>query len=292
MSTSLIKPGVAEVIPGVLKVHVKDVPWELFPEPSGRVFPPNQIISMAPGILGVNQPPGFTADVHSHSTDMVYLFSQGEMSMPGEGTYRAGDMRIVKANTVYGPETTGPNGVKFLLFSIGNEIGTKWIDGTSEHAYDKPSTDADVKPVSTINTGIIEVIPGIRKVHIADVPWERVPEPSGRVFPPSRMISRDPGILGVSQPPGFVCDIHSYTTDVVYFFTAGEMSTPGEGTYHAGDLRIVKANTFHGPETAGPKGVQLMLISIGDEFATNWVDDTSKDTHKNLGKRDHAGLQA
>ena len=57
------------------------------------------------------------------------------MSMPGEGTYRAGDMRIVKADTVYRPETTGPQGVRFILISIGNEIATRWIDGTSRDAY-------------------------------------------------------------------------------------------------------------------------------------------------------------
>ncbi len=96
---------------------------------------PNQSISDAPGILGVNQPPGFTADMHSHSTDTVYFFTEGETSMPGEGTYRAGDMRIVKADTVYGPETTGPQGVRFILISIGNEIATRWIDDTSRDAY-------------------------------------------------------------------------------------------------------------------------------------------------------------
>ena len=196
MSATQVKPGVEEVIPGVIKIHLKDIPWERFPEPSGRTFPPNQIISAAPGILGVDQPPGFTADVHSHSTDMVYLFTQGEMSMPGEGTYRAGDIRIVKAHTIYGPETTGPDGVKFILLSIGNEIATTWVDGTSDHAYDNPSTDADVKPVKVIKPGIVEVLPGIRKVHLDHVPWEQFPEPSGRVFPPEPI---DIGRAGYSR---------------------------------------------------------------------------------------------
>ncbi len=111
MSATQVKPGVEEVIPGVIKIHLKDVPWEPFPESSGRTFPPRLNHFRGARDSRGYQPPGFTADVHSHSTDMVYLFTQGEMSMPGEGTYRAGDIRIVKAHTIYDPETTGPDGV-------------------------------------------------------------------------------------------------------------------------------------------------------------------------------------
>ena len=198
--------GVELVAPGVLKVVVDQVPWEIFPEPSGRIFPPNQLIcggalipgcwESAPGIIGADQPPGFIAEMHSHGTDMVYYFLGGGMSMPGEGTYEPGHMRIVEADTVYGPEWTEDGGTHFLLFAIGNDFITDWVDDHAPGSSIKVEKDYTINPVAEIKPGVVEVIPGIRKVDLAEVPWEQGPGTLAKA-PPVQLISEEPGIVSL-----------------------------------------------------------------------------------------------
>lgn len=264
--------GVELVAPGVLKVVVDQVPWEIFPEPSGRIFPPNQLIcggalipacwDSAPGIIGANQPPGFIAEMHSHGTDMVYYFLGGGMSMPGEGTYEPGHMRIVDADTVYGPEWTEDGGTHFLLFAIGNDFITDWVDDHTPGSSIKVEKDYTINPVAEIKPGVVEVIPGIRKIDLAAVPWEPRPDaPEGA--PPVQVISENPGVVSYDMPAGYEIPEHSFPTEMVYIITDGEVSVAGETTYRAGDLRVAEADVEVGRTVAGPGGAKGIAITIG-----------------------------
>jgi len=56
---------------------------------------------------------------HSHPSDTVYIVRRGQLVVPGEGVYNEGEVRWVKANTVYGPEAAGPDGCEFYYVSMG-----------------------------------------------------------------------------------------------------------------------------------------------------------------------------
>ena len=47
----------------------------------------------------------------------------------------------------------------------------------------------------------------------------------------------------------------------------------GEGSFHVGDIRWVKAGTVYGPEWAGPEGCEVFLIAAGKfPLPTNRVE--------------------
>ena len=72
-----------------------------------------------PWVMQVRHGPNYVEAQHWHEADTVYVFTDGEMVVDGEGTYRPGDVRWVRAGTYYGPETAGPDGCEFLLISYG-----------------------------------------------------------------------------------------------------------------------------------------------------------------------------
>ncbi len=65
-------------------------------------------------------PPNYVGTVHWHPTDTVYVIRRGEFIVEGEGTYRVGDIRWVKAGTPYGPEAAGPDGCEVMLIGAGS----------------------------------------------------------------------------------------------------------------------------------------------------------------------------
>jgi hypothetical protein len=74
----------------------------------------------APFMFLVRFPPNDVRVAHSHHDDIFYVFVAGENHVEGEGTYRAGDVRWVRAGHVYGPEKTGPDGASWWVISKGN----------------------------------------------------------------------------------------------------------------------------------------------------------------------------
>lgn len=64
-------------------------------------------------------PPHYAGVEHSHPEDTVYLVRRGEFIVDGEGTYLPGDMRWVKAGTMYGPERAGAEGCEVILITSG-----------------------------------------------------------------------------------------------------------------------------------------------------------------------------
>ena len=99
------------------------VPW--IPNP---VLPTGELQLLAnsegangrPYVFLVRFPPNETRIAHSHHADVLYIFTEGSNIVPGEGTYRAGEIRWVRAGHVYGPETTGPEGGAWWVISYGD----------------------------------------------------------------------------------------------------------------------------------------------------------------------------
>src|SRR4051794_17030739 len=72
--------------------------------------------STEPLVLRSSFPPGITIDAHSHESDYAEIILQGSERV-GRVWHHAGDIRIVKGGTHYGPLTAGPEGVtKLVIF--------------------------------------------------------------------------------------------------------------------------------------------------------------------------------
>ena len=73
--------------------------------------------------------PNVKAESHAHNHDTVYVVTKGTMTFnDGSGWYGPGDVRWVRANTMYGPEEAGPEGCEFVLVSPG-PIDVQWESG-------------------------------------------------------------------------------------------------------------------------------------------------------------------
>jgi len=59
-------------------------------------------------------PAGHEEPPHSHATDYMAVILRGEYEV-GRRVYRAGDIRIQEADSVYGPSRVGPNGCTQLV---------------------------------------------------------------------------------------------------------------------------------------------------------------------------------
>jgi hypothetical protein len=75
---------------------------------------------MAPRVYWAKDPPGVLWDRQSHRCDMFMAYLQGGQKV-GDKWYGAGDARVVKAGTVYGPIEAGPEGsTVVIIFSNGD----------------------------------------------------------------------------------------------------------------------------------------------------------------------------
>lgn len=74
---------------------------------------------MGEAVFYVRLGPGASSPSHWHPSDTVYIVRRGELVIPGEGTYREGEVRWVRGGTAYGPEMGGPDGVEFFFVSMG-----------------------------------------------------------------------------------------------------------------------------------------------------------------------------
>ena len=89
-----------------------------------------------PWIVPNRFPPNCKADPHAHNYDTVYVVTKGTLTFnDGTGWYKPGDVRWVRANTMYGPEEAGPEGCEFVLVSTG-PIDVQWEGGDT---YDRPT---------------------------------------------------------------------------------------------------------------------------------------------------------
>lgn len=73
----------------------------------------------------------------------------------------------------------------------------------------------------------------------------------------------DLSMISFTFAPNFVGTRHWHPADTVYVIRRGEFVVAGEGSYHEGDVRWVKAGSVYGPEGAGPEGCEVLLIAAG-----------------------------
>jgi anti-sigma factor ChrR (cupin superfamily) len=67
----------------------------------------------APVVTHTYFPPGWEVPPHTHACDYTEIILEGSQKVTGKW-HHAGDVRIAKAGTVYGPLIAGPEGVTFV----------------------------------------------------------------------------------------------------------------------------------------------------------------------------------
>ena len=239
------------------KITPSEVEWEQFLDPHGRPTTPVRNLNFegGPNLLEAKFPPNFYAGDHWHPYDTIYIFTQGEMKVGGEGSYKPGDIRWVKAGHVYGPEEAGPDGLTFYIMALGGEVGLNWAD-----LYDVP---ADLK----------------KRVETFDKPWGRVNmdevefELGLEMQSLQKLSQNNPYITRSRFVSTYSAGEHWHDHDTVYFITDGSMEFgPQEPNYTKGDIRWVKGGYSYGPEIPGPDGVEFILVSIGGPVSLHWCD--------------------
>ena len=73
------------------------------------------------GVLVVKYDPGCKVEVHYHDCDYCSIVVEGSIEI-SHVMHGVGDMRFVKAGTVYGPLIAGPEGCTVIdVFAVGND---------------------------------------------------------------------------------------------------------------------------------------------------------------------------
>ena len=110
-------------------INADDCSWESFDDPAGRPTQPVQVLLEGPlAALRTRFAPDFEAGEHWHDFDTLYFITDGDMQFGSEGQYHVGDIRHVRGGFSYGPEKPGPEGVEFVLFSLGGAVALRWAD--------------------------------------------------------------------------------------------------------------------------------------------------------------------
>ena len=244
------------------RIRPNDIEWEIFHDPHGRPTTPvrNLAVENGPNLLQAQFPPNFHAGDHCHPNDTIYIITKGEMLVGGEGSYRPGDIRWVKAGHVYGPEEAGPECCEFFLLALGGEVGLNWAD-----LYEVPEELTQRAAGFDSPWG---------RVNVGDVEFVDFEDPAQRPTQPVQVLSdADPYILRTRFSPDYIAGEHWHDHDTVYFITDGSMEFgPQEPLYETGDVRWVKGGHSYGPEKPGPEGVEFILISVGGPVNLHWAD--------------------
>jgi anti-sigma factor ChrR (cupin superfamily) len=67
----------------------------------------------SPVVFHSYYPPGWTVAPHTHACDYLEIILEGSQQVTGRW-HQAGDVRMARAGTVYGPLVAGPEGVTFV----------------------------------------------------------------------------------------------------------------------------------------------------------------------------------
>ena len=119
-------PGTVDwsaLLPARTGVDVDALPWEEFVDGAGNrlgvLF--KWIVDPALGenCMLLRLPPNHRAAPHWHTSDTVYLVTDGEFVIEGEGSFFPGQVRWVSGGFAYGAEGAGPSGCEFYFFSLG-----------------------------------------------------------------------------------------------------------------------------------------------------------------------------
>lgn len=239
------------------RIHPADTDWEMFHDPHERPTSPVRMLKTdAPALLEVDFPPNFYAGMHWHPFDTLYFVTEGEMLIGPEGSFLPGDVRWVKAGHPYGPEEAGPDGVRFFLISLGNEVGLNWAD-----IYDVP------EPLTGRLSGLPELF---GRVNVDKVPSAELAGAPGCQV--QTLSGDDPFIQRVKLESGATLGAYSHDVDALYLLREGSMDVDGEGGFKTEDWRWMRAGESSGATTAGPDGADLIIIGIGGQATFQWAD--------------------
>jgi hypothetical protein len=105
-------------------ITIDELPWVGYVGPDGAEAPGVYTKTLADPasdnfFMLVRAEPGAIGPPHWHLSDTIYIVRSGELTVPGEATYRVGDVRWVQGGFAYGGEVPGPEGVEFFFISLG-----------------------------------------------------------------------------------------------------------------------------------------------------------------------------
>ncbi len=105
-------------------ITIDELPWVGYIGPDGTESPGVYTKTLADPasdnfFMLVRAEPGAIGPPHWHISDTIYIVRSGELTVPGEATYRVGDVRWVQGGFAYGGEVPGPDGVEFFFISLG-----------------------------------------------------------------------------------------------------------------------------------------------------------------------------
>lgn len=107
-------------------IAAADIEWRDGSEPgiSYARFRMDEKDATSPSIILSKFEPGVQVPAHTHDTNYFEYILSGEQSV-GKTLFSAGDVRLVKAGTGYGPIKVGPDGCTVLiLFQDGSQSMT------------------------------------------------------------------------------------------------------------------------------------------------------------------------
>ena len=236
------------------RIRPSDVDWELFHDPHGRPTTPVRMLKTdGPSFLETKFEPNFEIGHHWHPFDTLYIIMDGNMTIGPEGNFVPGDVRWIKAGHHYGPEISGPNGVRFFLMAFGDEIGLNWAD-----LYETPAPLAER----------LAQLPDVwGRRNMGDVPATELA--AGCQI--QTISSDDPFIQRVQIAPGATVPAYSHNVGALYLLRGGSMAVAGDDTFDTEDVRWLAAGQKSGAVTAGADGADLIVIGIGELASFNWA---------------------
>ena len=120
------KPGTIDwsaLLPERTGVDLEALPWEKFVDANGKDLGVRMKWLVDPALgkncMLLHLPPNHRAAPHWHTSDTLYLVTQGELVIEGEGSFSPGQVRWVRGGFAYGSEGAGPEGCEFYFFSLG-----------------------------------------------------------------------------------------------------------------------------------------------------------------------------
>lgn len=244
------------------RIDCRTVAWEGFEEglADETTTDVRWLREQDPWIVEARHPATSVSPAHYHPFDVVYLYRGGSLSMDAEPgqvgverrptMYEAGELRFVKAGTVYGPETTGTDGSLFYTFTFGGRPSVAYADDAQVRA----GTDDLAAPGSDVWW----------RGRWAEGDWSEVSlaiDGADRV-----VVGRILSTFGVHAAmlklePGQAMGSLSHQVDSVLLAAGGECSIGSEGTYGYDELRWTPAGDSYGPIVGGPEGCEILILS-------------------------------
>ncbi len=116
------------------QARLSETPW-VANGADEHVAPPGlrrDVCTSDPYLALVACDPHCVIERHTHPGNIVYIILEGEMDIPGEGRYEAGDVRWGAKDFEYGPEAMGPTGSLFIALQMDQPLGVDWRGGQLE----------------------------------------------------------------------------------------------------------------------------------------------------------------